>query len=102
MIFKKDVRLTGIKVELLLAMGIADDLHVEQLGSQVFITSVRDGKHSRNSKHYLGYAFDVRSRNMTEEEDYRFTETLAARLGPEYYVESEDDHIHIQFNGGQL
>ena len=102
MIFNDGVRITGLQTEILLAMWIADDIHREQLGTQAFVTSVRDGGHSRNSKHYLGHAFDMRSRNMTAEEAERFCLELRIALTTEFFVLLEDDHIHVQFNGNEL
>lgn len=60
----------------------------------VTITSTNDGKHMKGSLHYLNRAIDIRSRDMK----YPVGNTLNIRkkLGKNYDVILEKDHIHIE------
>lgn len=68
----------------------------EALGVPAVVTSAREGRHRPGSRHYLGRAIDLRTRDMTREQ----AETAAARLqellGPLYRVILEQDHLHVQ------
>ena len=62
------------------------------------ITSAVDGKHSKGSKHYIGYALDIRSRNMTSNGKLSCTKQLKVKLGNEFDIVLEKDHIHLEFD----
>jgi len=63
------------------------------------ITSGTDSKHSKNSRHYVGLAVDVRTRDIDPEDIYDCEEEIRHSLGSEFYVAFERNHFHIQFNG---
>jgi len=53
-------------------------------------------KHSYGSKHYDGAAFDLRTRHMATGDADRVSNDLSARLGLDYDVILENDHLHVE------
>lgn len=74
----------------------------------IVITAGTDGKHKKNSKHYIGEAYDIRSKDQTPAEQARFKAGLDAFLGPTkfyYFLEAPDtdnEHWHIQKRAGTV
>jgi hypothetical protein len=69
-------------------------------GYDVTITSGCDGKHKDGSRHYKGLAIDFRTRDFPEGcKLATWRDRLAKRLGDEYFVLIEPDHLHVQWNG---
>lgn len=96
---KSGVRVGHMQPPVMLAFYIIEPL-LEKYGQELVITSICDGKHSTNSKHYLGYAFDMRTWQLAENGTTEpAAKDMQDALGSEYYVNIESDHIHIQFNG---
>jgi hypothetical protein len=93
---KSDVRSLGVKPEALLAILIAYSVY-QRHGKNCVITSIVDGKHSRGSIHYAGYAFDLRTRHLTEEELGAIALDLQEALGQDYDVVIEPNHIHVEY-----
>lgn len=60
------------------------------------ITSVNDGQHMTGSKHYSGHAFDVRIWWLSD--PLKCTGAIATKLGPDFDVVLEKDHIHIEYD----
>lgn len=80
------------------AMLDADAISKQFTGKEIVITSVLDGKHSRNSKHYTGNAFDIRVWIYTEYQITHLTRLIQKELGKDYDVVFEGDHIHIEYD----
>lgn len=70
----------------------------EILGLGLVITSGTDGQHKPGSKHYTGEALDIRSFNIPEALRPKVIAHLQARLGSDYQVIVEQDHIHIEWD----
>ena len=100
-ILKDGVKAQSVKQEIVLALMVIAGI-CEEHDIDLVVTSIRDGVHSHNSKHKLGYAVDIRSREISDGYKVEFTQRIRDALTDEYYVKLEDDHIHIQFNGGFL
>lgn len=98
MIIKDKVELYGLSKEIWHAAKIVSKIYLKHNRTLV-ITSGRDGKHKKNSKHYLGNAIDTRIYYFTDEVAQLVTEEIKSKLGALYYVLLESDHIHIQYNG---
>jgi len=97
---KKGVIVSGVKPEMIVALMIAQAIYAKH-GIKFVVTSICDGKHSRRSRHYSGYALDFRIWGMNAAMKTRVTRELQTGLGPEYFVLLEKDHIHIGFRGAE-
>lgn len=94
---KAGVNVTGIKVELLLALTVAERVYNEE-GYPLVITSLLDSKHSLTSLHYAGCAADLRTRHInTIEEVNDIASKLKSSLTKDYDVIVEKDHIHLEW-----
>ena len=98
---KTGARVTGLRIEALFAVMVAQSVFAEA-GCDCIITSGTDGKHSRGSEHYKGDAVDFRTRHLpggSEGETARLVfQKIAAALGDEYDVVLESTHIHVEFD----
>jgi hypothetical protein len=91
---KPGVRVLGMKPEILLAIEIAHTLFQEQ-AQYLTITSVTDGAHMAGSLHHAGLAVDLRLPSANAD---KIIAQLAIRLGAEYDVVLEQDHIHVEYD----
>ena len=64
------------------------------------ITSGTDGIHGPNSLHPGGNAIDLRTYNLTSGQISAVAARLANRLGADYDVVIESDHIHVEYDPG--
>ena len=88
------IRVGGIRPELLIAVMVANEVYTE-IGKELVITSVTDGKHSDTSLHYTGCAFDCR---IYDDSDMEFVITkMKDRLKIDYDVVLEGNHIHVEY-----
>ena len=90
----RNVRMQGIRPELLLALMILSDL-CSWSGTVVVVTHILDGKHMYNSLHYTGAAIDFVI--VIELDRVVWVEELRSRLGEAYDVIDEGDHIHVEY-----
>jgi hypothetical protein len=70
----------------------------EEEGLTLVITSGTDGSHMNGSKHYTGEALDVRISNLSKAEIVLVMSLIRKRLGSDYDVILEKDHIHLEFD----
>lgn len=92
------VKVTGMLPEILLAIMITQALYIEWKYTDFVITSIKDGVHMKDSLHYSGKAFDFRFWNIPDIMRSRFVQELKVRLGQDYDVVLEVDHIHVEFD----
>ena len=95
---KPGVRVLGLQPEILLAIFVAERLYNEQAQALV-VTSITDGQHKVGSMHYAGRAVDLR---LPTTPAARMIEQLAGRLGADYDVILEADHIHVEYDPKKL
>jgi len=96
---KKGVKIMGIKPEIAFVMPIIDGVvNIYDKVEGCVITSACDSKHGVGSRHYIGLGIDVRTRNMTEPQQQYCATDLNDRLGEDFDVVLEKDHIHIEFD----
>lgn len=69
----------------------------DESGLSLTITSARDGTHGAHSHHYKGMAFDIRIWDIADEV-HDWAEKIREKLGGNYQVIVERDHIHIEFD----
>ena len=106
--FKQGVKWQGVSPEITLAILVVGGIIVPQTFDHIcWITSIRDGVHSKDSRHYIGEAFDTRSKNiMASIAKKDVLEEIRNSL-PGYVVllenEGEDnEHFHVQRNEESL
>ena len=99
--FKEGVLLrkgtTQMQAVIVGAMSTVDFIY-SNFNKELVITSVVDGKHSKNSLHYKGLAFDCRISYFTEEEKKDVRDCIAIALGDDFDVVLEVTHIHIEYD----
>lgn len=98
MILKTGVNPFGIQPPLLLALIVADKIW-NDLGRELFVTSLNDGEHSRTSLHYAGCAADLRTNYFDHNQKTLAANRLKNYLGNnlDYDIVVESDHIHIEY-----
>lgn len=96
---KTGVNVKGLQPETLLAMIL-----VNQLRAGIVITSINDSAHMKGSRHYDGYAFDVRTHELQSDiEKDHLVGMIRQSLTQEYDVVFEsrglpNEHIHVEFD----
>jgi len=75
-------------------LGIAEAFYNSQ-AEEMVITSTYEGNHGAGSLHYANRAFDIRLPYMS---GFRAAAILREKLGPDFDVIGEDDHIHIEYD----
>ena len=75
----------------------ASDLFAE-FDSDCIITSGLDSKHSQKSLHYLGFAVDLRTRNIDIAHAKYIVSKLRLLRDELYDIILEEDHIHIEYD----
>ena len=92
--FARNVRMQGVRPELVLALVVIADL-AHLVGTVLVVSAICNGEHMRNSLHYVGAAVDF----MTGLDVGRaeWVEELRSRLGHEYDVIDEGTHIHVEY-----
>ena len=93
---KPGVKLGGISPEMAVAAVV-----IESVIPGAVITSALDGKHSTNSLHYKGRAFDVRSKTISDKPSV--LAFLKAALGAEFDVilegeGTDNEHLHVEWD----
>ena len=68
------------------------------LGEDWMITSTNEGKHLPNSMHYRNKAIDLRLPFDTVTHNKDFVTELKLRLGKDYDIIYEKDHIHLEWD----
>ncbi len=96
MILKSNVSLLGIRPEMLILISICESVY-KSFSQELVLTSVCDGTHSTNSRHYLGCAIDTRTRYFDKEDIEKVATEIRNRIGSEFYLLVEKDHFHISF-----
>lgn len=94
---KEGVDLAPLKDEIRTVFPIAEALF-KTLNVPFVVTSTVEGEHMEGSKHYGGNAFDIRTRQLAPANQKKMVKDLKAALGPDFDVELESDHIHVEFD----
>ena len=96
MILKEGVKINGTRPEIVFALNVCDAVY-SKYGEELVITSLNDGKHSITSLHYAGCAADLRTHYFDIDEVKIVASDIRSRLGLDYDVIVEKDHIHLEF-----
>lgn len=67
------------------------------------VTSMNDAKHRIGSLHYVGRAFDLRSKTVPRDKLDRLVQSLRRELGPRFDVilekrDMDGEHIHVELD----
>ena len=95
---KQGAKIAGLQPEMVLAYVIVAPIMLKY-GQPMVLTEGTGGEHSKTSRHYIGYAIDIRNRNIKDEDKDQAALDIQEALGTEYVVVLHKTHIHIQFNG---
>lgn len=98
---KHSARVTGLRSEALFAMIVAEGVFRDKGLGPCVVTSCTDGLHGRGSKHYVGSAFDIRTRDLRADVIQMLATEIKERLGTEYDVVVEPDHLHLEHDPKQ-
>jgi len=93
---KKGVNPSQIKPELNLAVTVALSIWSRQSEPVLIITSITDSQHGNASLHYIGYAIDIRIREL-HSNPKDLSDALRDSLVSDYDVILEKDHIHLEY-----
>ena len=108
-ILKSDVSINGVQPEIVHAMypfGARElrkkTTHVagciwDKFNKDLVVTSCCEGKHSNNSLHYVGMAFDFRTNDLSASQLKRIKRMLIESLGSDYDFVLEADHGHFEY-----
>ena len=100
LMLKPDVRITGLRPEIILAIVIAERAYAE-IGCELMLTSGIEGQHSIGSLHYAGCAVDLRTLNVPAGKLPPLVEKIRAALGPDFDVVLESNHLHVELQPKQ-
>ena len=93
---KSGVSISGIQPEMVLALCIIERILLTY-SVETVVTSAVDSKHGRGSLHFVGFAIDLRTRDMKPEKLAPVTLELQEALGDEFDVVLESNHFHIEY-----
>lgn len=96
--FKDGVSVDGIKKETIKMIVILNTYFELRIGKEFVITSCTDGKHMKGSKHYSGYAIDIRTRHLSVCEMNNLLAWFKSHHDKEYDMVVENDHIHVEYD----
>ncbi len=96
---KQGASIEGCRAPILIAFIKIEPLFVSR-GIEMVITSGHPGvKHSADrSGHYRGDGGDLRTRDLPVAERPGLVKSIRRKLGPDYVVILESDHIHIHWS----
>jgi len=97
------VSIRGLKPEMVIALIILRGLY-DIYALPLVVTSGTegysgDGVHKPTSYHYLGYAVDVRKRQVPHELREEFIDKMRRYLKDDFVVVDEPSHYHVQLRG---
>jgi len=96
---KPGVSLIGIAPQMAFLLAAARDVY-DEYGYNLIITCGTEGKHGDRSRHFTGMALDFRTERVgiDIEEAKEIAALMQKRLGAEFDIVAEEDHIHGEFD----
>ena len=94
---KKGVVFHCLKKEILDLINLLDTF-TNKINKNIWITAARNGKHRKDSYHYLDLALDIRRWNLTSKQIEQMRKYVEDTLGIFYDFVLEKNHIHIEFD----
>ena len=96
--FKPGVSVYGIQKEIIQIIAIINTYFELRMRKEFVITSCTDGKHMKNSKHYSGFAIDIRICHLSAIEIDNFIAWFRSHHDENYDIVRESDHIHVEYD----
>ena len=97
MILKDGVKIANMKPQLILGIMCAMDIYRKH-GQELVITSLDDSVHGKDTLHGQGLAVDFRTNYFIPEEAKKVCYEISIRLGKDFDVVLEKDHIHLEYD----
>ena len=94
---KPGVKLVGLTPQMFLAAVVVERALFE-FDLEAVITSGSEGRHIDTSLHYSGNALDFRTYKLTPGEAMSFANDVKDRLGRDFDVVLEKDHLHVEYD----
>ena len=88
----------GLSRDITQIESTVDQVFQEVAGRDAIVTYTTNGEHGADSKHYTGEAIDLRTRDLSVANRQRAANLLRERLGDNYDVVDEGNHIHIEYD----
>ena len=95
--YRDKVSVRHFKPPTVMAAIIVDQVYLSN-GSELILTTGDEGTHTRSSKHYIGHAFDGRTRHLEPDLVSVIVMQCKERLGRDYDVVLEPTHLHVEFD----
>ena len=94
---KEGVKILGVQPEIVLAIMICEKVYAKY-NIEMVITSITDSKHSTFSRHYQGFAFDLRTRNIPSlQTQAKICAEIKDSLTADFNIIDEGNHFHIGY-----
>ncbi len=94
----KNVKLSGLKIEMKIVLETVEKIFLEFTGKESYITHTDDGIHSPASLHPYGYAIDYRIKHIPKEKPKMIVENIKKELPKGFDVILHKTHIHIEWD----
>lgn len=94
---KEGVDIKKVQPEIVIGIAIVASCFAD-LKYHCTVTACRDGKHMEGSLHYKGFAVDIRSRDIRNENGAALMATCKEALGAQFDLVIESDHWHLEFD----
>lgn len=94
---KDGVIMEGLQQPILDAIPIIANIY-KRHNTTLVITAGLDGKHKKNSLHYVGLAIDIRIWAFDAATLPAVLQEIRAELGKDYDVVLEKTHFHIEYD----
>ena len=94
---KPGVSISRIQPQMVLGL-ISINSIFEVHGCDLVLTSVCDGRHKIDSRHYSGNAVDLRIWSIGGSDVEHLVSSIRRALGADFDVVLEVDHIHVEYD----
>ena len=98
MIIKPGVQITGLSINMQLALDWAEEVYEKYNHSLIITEAYATSGHTKNSKHYTGEAVDIRIWNLGTDVHRIYGQIKSGLDEYGYDTILESDHIHIEYD----
>ncbi len=97
---KPGVKIDKLQPQALLGIVVVNSIFEREHWPELVITAGNDSVHKKGSLHYVGQAFDIRTRDLIQNQvkEAYLTEQIRGSLGVDFDVVLEKDHAHIEYD----